>query len=230
MTSATAVAGTNIALVKYWGKRDAALNLPAAGSLSLTLDRLGTRTRVAFDGGDGGDDRVLLDGAPAGEKFAARVSGFLDRIRTRAGITARASVETSNSVPTAAGLASSASGFAALAAAAARAADLVVVARRAVGAGASGLRLGGAIDLRRLRRDGGRHARRRARRGRAARRGEHGLGGAPGRRHHGGGRKDHRLDGSDVSHRRRPRRTTRPGCAASTTIWRPRARPSWRAT
>ena len=39
--SVTARAGTNIALVKYWGKRDAALNLPAAGSLSLTLAELG---------------------------------------------------------------------------------------------------------------------------------------------------------------------------------------------
>ncbi|HVV17096.1 MAG TPA: diphosphomevalonate decarboxylase [Polyangia bacterium] len=120
----TAVSGTNIALVKYWGKRDPALNLPATGSLSLTLDRLGTRTRVAFDGGSGGADRVMLDGAPAGEKFAARATAFLDRVRSRAGITTRASVDTANSVPTAAGLASSASGFAALAAAAARAAGL----------------------------------------------------------------------------------------------------------
>ncbi len=120
----TAVSGTNIALVKYWGKRDAALNLPATGSLSLTLDRLGTRTRVAFDGGAGGTDRVTLDGAPAGEKFAARATAFLDRVRARAGIATRATVDTANSVPTAAGLASSASGFAALAVAAARAAGL----------------------------------------------------------------------------------------------------------
>jgi diphosphomevalonate decarboxylase len=124
LTSATGVAGTNIALVKYWGKRDEALNLPATGSLSLTLDRLGTRTRVAFDGGDGARDRVTLDGAPAAEKVAARVSAFLDRVRARAGIAARATVVSENSVPTAAGLASSASGFAALAVAAARAADL----------------------------------------------------------------------------------------------------------
>jgi diphosphomevalonate decarboxylase len=120
----TAVAGTNIALVKYWGKRDTALNLPATGSLSLTLDRLGTRTRVAFDGGTGGGDRVTLDGAPAGEKVAARATAFLDRVRARAGISARATVDTSNSVPTASGLASSASGFAALALAAAHAAEL----------------------------------------------------------------------------------------------------------
>jgi diphosphomevalonate decarboxylase len=124
VTSATAVAGTNIALVKYWGKRDEALNLPATGSLSLTLDRLGTRTRVAFDGGAGDSDRVTLDGAPAAPKFAARATTFLDRVRARAGIDARATVETVNSVPTASGLASSASGFAALALAAARAAGL----------------------------------------------------------------------------------------------------------
>jgi diphosphomevalonate decarboxylase len=124
MTAATAVAGTNIALVKYWGKRDEALNLPATGSLSLTLDRLGTRTRVAFDGGGGARDRVTLDGAPAAEKVAARVTAFLDRVRARAGISSRATVVSDNSVPTASGLASSASGFAALAVAAARAAEL----------------------------------------------------------------------------------------------------------
>ena len=47
-TQATARAGTNIALVKYWGKRDAVLNLPAAGSLSLTLADLGSETTVRF--------------------------------------------------------------------------------------------------------------------------------------------------------------------------------------
>jgi len=118
----TAVAGTNIALVKYWGKRDVALNLPATGSLSLTLDRLGTRTTVAFDDGD--RDRLILDGAPADEAATARVSAFLDRVRARAEIARRALVTSENSVPTAAGLASSASGFAALAVAATRAAGL----------------------------------------------------------------------------------------------------------
>jgi diphosphomevalonate decarboxylase len=119
----TAVAGTNIALVKYWGKRDAALNLPAAGSLSLTLDRLGTRTTVRF-AADLAADRVVLNGAPADAHAAARVTAFLDRVRARAGIGARAEVLSENSVPTAAGLASSASGFAALAVAAAQAAGL----------------------------------------------------------------------------------------------------------
>jgi len=123
----TARAGTNIALVKYWGKRDAALNLPAAGSLSLTLADLGSETTVRFaaDAGDtAGRDRVLFAGAPAEARFAARVQRFLDLVRTRAHLQLPAEVATTNSVPTAAGLASSAAGFAALALAASRAAGL----------------------------------------------------------------------------------------------------------
>ena len=46
VTRAIAEANTNIALVKYWGKRDKQLNLPAVGSLSLTLEGLSTRTEV----------------------------------------------------------------------------------------------------------------------------------------------------------------------------------------
>ena len=162
MMTATAVAGTNIALVKYWGKRDEALNLPATGSLSLTLDRLGTRTRVAFDGGDGTRDRVTLDGAPAAEKVAGRVTAFLDRVRARAGINARATVVTDNSVPTASGLASSASGFAALALAATGAAglalaptELSVLARLGSGSAARS-NFGGFVEMARgARADGG---------------------------------------------------------------------------
>jgi diphosphomevalonate decarboxylase len=152
-TAATAVAGTNIALVKYWGKRDETLNLPATGSLSLTLDRLGTRTRVAFDGGDGARDRVTLDGGPAAEKVATRVTLFLDRVRARAGIAARATVVTDNSVPTASGLASSASGFAALAVAATGAAglaltptELSVLARLGSGSAARSI-FGGFVEM-----------------------------------------------------------------------------------
>lgn len=127
--SITARAGTNIALVKYWGKRDAALNLPAAGSLSLTLADLGSTTTVRFapDAGDGeGRDRVRLDGRDADEKFAGRVRRFLDLIRQRAGLALPAEVATSNTVPTASGLASSAAGFAALALAGSRAAGLEI--------------------------------------------------------------------------------------------------------
>jgi diphosphomevalonate decarboxylase len=124
----TAYAHTNIALVKYWGKRsglDRSLNLPDVGSLSLTLDRFGTETTVVLDeppqaaAGAGGDqDVMVLDGAPARPEEAERVRGFLDLVRAAAGERRRASVTSRNDVPTAAGLASSASGFAALALAA----------------------------------------------------------------------------------------------------------------
>ncbi len=79
---AVARAHTNIALVKYWGKRDAALNLPAVGSLSLTLDGLSTRTTVAFEG-KLERDTLLLNGAPADDRATARVSKFLDLVRQR---------------------------------------------------------------------------------------------------------------------------------------------------
>jgi diphosphomevalonate decarboxylase len=125
LKSVTARAGTNIALVKYWGKRDAALNLPAAGSLSLTLADLGSETTVRFMR-TAGPDRILFGGTEAEPRFSDRVRRFLDRVRRRAGLDLAAEVSTANSVPTAAGLASSAAGFAALALAASRAAGLAL--------------------------------------------------------------------------------------------------------
>jgi len=107
-------APANIALVKYWGKRDEALKLPAAGSLSVSLGGLGTRTRVRRLEKGAGADEVTLNGrrvAPE-EGFAKRLSAYLDLFRAEG---ERLAVETENTVPTAAGLASSASGFAALA-------------------------------------------------------------------------------------------------------------------
>lgn len=124
LSSCTAVAGANIALVKYWGKRDGGLNLPAAGSLSLTLKELGTRTTVRFGEHLGPRDRMRLNGVEPDEKTRTRVSQFLDLVRAQARTDARAEVVSENSVPTGAGLASSASGFAALALAASRAAGL----------------------------------------------------------------------------------------------------------
>ena len=128
---ATAEACANIALVKYWGKRDATLNLPATGSLSLTLSGLVTRTTVTWAVGPG-DDTILLDGKPAEGAERPRIVTFLDLVRelTHANGSGqrpdllRATVESTNGFPRAAGLASSASGFAALALAATRAAGL----------------------------------------------------------------------------------------------------------
>jgi diphosphomevalonate decarboxylase len=153
LPAVTARAGTNIALVKYWGKRDKILNLPATGSLSLTLDQLGSETCVRFGALPGGNDRVSLNGAPADERFTRRVSGFLDLVRARAGVRLPAEVSTTNTVPTAAGLASSASGFAALALAASRAAglelspaELSALARRGSGSAARSI-FGGFAEM-----------------------------------------------------------------------------------
>src|SRR5690554_1440050 len=77
--SATAVAHANIALVKYWGKRTEALNLPAVGSISLTLDALKTETTVSFDGALQ-KDSLVLNGKPASEASLKRVSDFLNHI------------------------------------------------------------------------------------------------------------------------------------------------------
>jgi diphosphomevalonate decarboxylase len=118
----------NVALVKYWGKRAGGLNLPATGSLSIALDALVTETAVALDPALG-EDVVVLDGTPATGAAHARVVEFLELVRARAGATSRARVRSDNHFPTAAGLASSASGFAALAAAAARAYGLALDAR-----------------------------------------------------------------------------------------------------
>ena len=128
VSTTTARACANIALVKYWGKRDARLNLPAAGSLSLTLDALITTTQVSFDAGLPGDE-LVLDGAPARPAELARTSEFLDLVRAAAQITTRARVISKNEFPTASGLASSASGYAALAVAAAGAAGIAMSAR-----------------------------------------------------------------------------------------------------
>lgn len=123
MKSATAVAHANIALAKYWGKSDEARNLPAVPSLSLTLEALRTRTTVAFDPALS-DDEVSLDGRATKEKERRRIVALLDQVRAQASITTKARVESANSFPTAAGLASSASGFAALALASSAAAGL----------------------------------------------------------------------------------------------------------
>jgi len=118
--SATAQAQPNIALVKYWGKRAQALNLPAVGSLSITLERIWTRTRVHFDAALDAD-QFSLNGTPLSGRPVQRVSACLDLLRARAGSALRARVDSQNNFPTGAGLASSASAFAALVTAAAAA-------------------------------------------------------------------------------------------------------------
>jgi diphosphomevalonate decarboxylase len=122
---ATYEAPPNIALVKYWGVRDRALGLPFNSSISVTLDRLRSRTTVRFDAGLA-EDLVALNGRPATGGPRDGVVRFLDRVRALAGFDLRAEVASENNFPTASGLASSASGFAALAGAATRAAGLTL--------------------------------------------------------------------------------------------------------
>jgi diphosphomevalonate decarboxylase len=121
--SASAVAHPNIALTKYWGKLEGASRMPSVPSLSMTLDAMSTTTSVEFD--DALErDLVILNGGAASEREARRVSELLDRVRAAAGFASKARVESANDFPTASGLASSASGFAALVTAAAMAAGL----------------------------------------------------------------------------------------------------------
>ncbi len=132
MKSAVASAHSNIALVKYWGKRvvhgvvgtvDPALNLPAVGSLSMTLDRLRSVTTLR----EAAKDTFVLDGSEMGPKESGKVFEHLNlmwRARGQSGARPRVAVESTNHLPTAAGLASSASGFAALTMAAAAAFEL----------------------------------------------------------------------------------------------------------
>lgn len=121
--SACFEAHPNIALVKYWGVRDRTRALPYNSSLSVTLDRLRSRTTVSFDPALP-RDRVVLNGVEASGGPRDAVVGFLHRVREMAATPDSAEVVSDNNFPTASGMASSASGFAALAGAASRAAGL----------------------------------------------------------------------------------------------------------
>ncbi|CQR48431.1 Homoserine kinase [Paraliobacillus sp. PM-2] len=120
---ASVKAHTNIALIKYWGKRDEQLFLPTNNSLSVTLDKFYTITTVEFDELLQ-SDQFFLNGKQAESNEMKKVAQFLDRVRTKANRTIYAKVDSENHVPTAAGFASSASGYAALAAASAKAIGL----------------------------------------------------------------------------------------------------------
>ena len=147
-----AVAHSNIALAKYWGKADAVRNLTAVPSLSLTLAALRTVTSVQFDEALSADEFVLA-GARVSGRPLSRVSVLLDNVREQVGVDTRARVESVNDFPTAAGLASSASGFAALAMAATRAAGLelslseISAIARAASASAARSVFGGYVSL-----------------------------------------------------------------------------------
>lgn len=120
---ATAIANANIAFIKYWGNHDARLRMPLNDSVSMNLEALTTETTVEFDDALG-DDEITLVGSVLDDKAQARVFEQLSRIRALAKMTAKARVSTRNNFPSAVGLASSASAYAALTLAASQAAGL----------------------------------------------------------------------------------------------------------
>lgn len=147
--ASVARAHPNIALVKYWGKADDELIIPVAGSMSMTLDQFATTTSVELTTGI---DSFELNGTVADANATSRTTVFLDLVRelaAEAGLDtakAPATVISHNEGPTAAGMASSASGFAALATAAADAyglqlstKDLSRLARRGSGSASRSL-------------------------------------------------------------------------------------------
>jgi diphosphomevalonate decarboxylase len=117
---ATAIAQPNIALIKYWGKRDVDRNLPAVGSISITLSELHTNVSVELN--DSMSDDVLVVNGAESQMMLPRISRCLDTVMGKR--RSRACVTSDHNFPIAAGLASSASAFAATTVAAAAAANL----------------------------------------------------------------------------------------------------------
>lgn len=113
MSEATARAHPNIAFIKYWGNRDDALRLPVNPSVSMNLDSLYTDTTVRWNEAQNKDTLILNGDSHTGQALQ-RVSNHLDHIRKRLKINAKAEVISDNNFPTGAGIASSASAFAAL--------------------------------------------------------------------------------------------------------------------
>ncbi len=126
--SATAIANPNIAFIKYWGNRDQELRLPVNGSISMNMDGLFTRTTVTFSASLEADSLRINQRAVYGPGLD-RVTRTLDLIRALAKIDQYCEVSSQNNFPSAAGIASSASAFAALALAGSHAAGLTLTER-----------------------------------------------------------------------------------------------------
>lgn len=145
---ASAIACANIAFIKYWGNRNHKLRLPSNGSISMNLASLYTQTEIQMDA-DLKQDALTLNGMPQNNSPLKRVQTFMDQIRKLSGVMHYAQIISFNNFPPSAGLASSASGFAALTVAASRAyglnlseRDLSRLARRGSGSAARSIPAG----------------------------------------------------------------------------------------
>ena len=116
---ATAIANANIALIKYWGKRDENLFLPQNSNISLTTDCLSVKTTVEFSSRNKKDILILNNRnyPPSSKEYKRYLKPFLDKIRKLAGTKRKIKIVSQSNFPKGAGLASSAAGFAALTAA-----------------------------------------------------------------------------------------------------------------
>ncbi|MEK9143699.1 MAG: diphosphomevalonate decarboxylase [Patescibacteria group bacterium] len=132
---ATAIAPANIAFIKYWGKADDALRLPLNSSISMNLSGCVTTTTVEFSPSYREDIVEFMDqkaltilsrSREDSQSESLRVCNHLDSVRVRAGSSWHARVVTKNFFPKGAGIASSASGFAALTVAAVEALGLTL--------------------------------------------------------------------------------------------------------
>ena len=109
---------SNIALVKYWGKRDN--QLPQNASLSITLSNAVTQTRIELLPGQFNNNSFELDFIFEGERnpvFANRLKSFLESLTGEFPFLLNflLKIESKNSFPHSAGIASSASAMSALA-------------------------------------------------------------------------------------------------------------------
>jgi len=113
---ASSISPINIALIKYWGKRDQDLILPYNSSISMTVDNLYTHTTVDFDNKYINDIFILNDREIKrdSEEYKKYIGRFLSIIRKKYDINLKVKIVSKNNFPTSAGLASSASGFSAL--------------------------------------------------------------------------------------------------------------------
>ena len=121
--TASAAAHPNIAFIKYWGNRDNALRLPSNGSVSMNLGALATKTTVTFRE-DLKADVLTVNGTQRSRDAEVRAAAFMDEVRRLVPGIGYAEIVSENNFPMGAGIASSASAYAALAMAAARAAGL----------------------------------------------------------------------------------------------------------
>jgi diphosphomevalonate decarboxylase len=142
LLSARAQASPNIALIKYWGNLDHELRIPANSSISITLGDLKTETQVTLDPSLK-QDQLTINGSVASDIALARASHLLTLIRKQSGLDTFSQIESRNHFPMGAGIASSASAFAALTISASKAYGLQLderslsrLARRASGSAA----------------------------------------------------------------------------------------------